>query len=196
MEPTFFENLRIFSEKMSPLFFTENDRLLFKDNAASYFALSPGMPAPEIELPDSTGNIVHLSDFKGKVVYIDFWGTWCYPCIQEIPDALKLQEKYKDKPVVFLYVALEYNEKNIAEWKQFIAGKNTQFAEFLNKPFPGVHVVAEKQFRNENIKPYKINFAPTHVLVDQNGNIVNARATSLKDVIAQIDQLLEKMAAK
>ena len=72
-----------------------------------------------------------------------------YPCIQEIPDALELQKKYADKPIVFLYVALEYDEENIAEWKNFIAGKNERFGNFLdNKPFPGIHVVAEKQSLN------------------------------------------------
>ena len=196
MDTTFFDDLKIFNDKMKTLFFTENDRLLFENNIAGYFALSPGRIAPNIELPDSTGKIVRLNDFKGKVVYIDFWGTWCSPCIEEIPDALELQKKYKGQPVVFLYVALEYNDQNIAEWRDFISGKNKQFAKYLNKPFPGVHVIAEKQFLNENIKPYKINFAPTHVLVDQNGNLVNARAGCSKDIIAQIDQLLGKGTTK
>ena len=196
METTFFDDLKTFNEKMKTLFFIENDRLLFENNVADYFALAPGMVAPNIELPDSTGKIIRLSDFKGKVVYIDFWGTWCSPCIEEIPDALELQKKYNDQPVVFLYVALEYNDKNIDDWKTFIAGKNMQFAKFLNKPFPGIHVVAEKQFLNENIRPYKINFAPTHVLVDQNGKLVNARAGRSKDIMAQIDQLLGKVTIK
>jgi thiol-disulfide isomerase/thioredoxin len=142
------------------------------------------------------GKIVRLSDFKGKVVYIDFWGTWCSPCLEEIPDALELQKKYKGKPIVFLYVALENNDQNIAEWRNFISGKNKQFAKYLNKPFPGVHVVAEKQFLNENIKPYKINFAPTRVLVDQDGKLVNARAERPKEIVAQIDQLLSKGTTK
>ena len=196
MEPTFFDDLKIFNDKMKTLFFTGNDSLLFENSIAGYFALSPGRTAPNIELPDSSGKIVRLTDFKGKVVYIDFWGTWCSPCIEEIPDALELQKKYKDQPVVFLYVALEYNDQNIAEWRNFISGKNLQFAKYLNKPFPGVHVVAEKQFLNENIKPYKINFAPTHVLVDQNGNLVNSRAGRSKEIVSQIDQLLKNGTTK
>jgi thiol-disulfide isomerase/thioredoxin len=193
MQKSFFENLKAFDKKMEPLFYNDADRQLFKNNAAQYFALSPGMPAPDFALPDSSGNIVRLSGFKGKVVYLDFWGTWCYPCIQDIPDALELQKKYKDKPVIFLYVALEYNEENIANWKKFIAGKDARFANFVDfKPFPGMHLVAEKQFGNEMIKPYKINFVPNNVLIDQNGNLVSARAERAKGIAERIDHLLER----
>jgi thiol-disulfide isomerase/thioredoxin len=190
MQDDFFEQLSNFNQKMENNFFADAKYQLFKANASDYFALSPGNPAPNFSLPDSSGTIVKLSDFKGKIVYIDFWGTWCYPCIQEIPDALELQEKYADQPVVFLYVALEYDEQNITEWKEFIAGRNKRFEKFLNKPFPGIHVVAEKQFRNEEIKPYKINFAPTHVLIDQDGRIVSARADRSKTIGEKIDALL------
>ena len=193
MQKNFFEKLEAFDLKMEKQYFNDADRNLFKNNVAQYFALSPGMPAPDLALPDSSGNIVRLSDFKGKVVYLDFWGTWCYPCIQDLPDALELQKKYKDKPVVFLYVALECNEENIANWRKFIAGKDQRFANFVDfKPFPGVHLVAEKQFGNEMIKPYKINFAPTNVLIDQYGNFVSARAERAKGIAEKIDQLLER----
>ena len=124
-------------------------------------------------------------------MFVDIWGTWCYPCIEEIPDALELQKKYKDKPVVFLYVAIEYNQKNIDNWKNFIAGKDKRFGNFLGyKPFPGVHLVGEKQFRNEALKPYILNFVPMHVLVDAKGNLENARADGAKQISGDIDKLL------
>ena len=180
--------------KMEISFSSETNLELFKDGVLEYLDLAPGMPAPDFSLPDSSGNLVRLSDFKGKVVYIDFWGTWCGPCIMEIPDALELQKKYANKPVVFLYVALESDEENIAKWKNFIAGKNERFGNYLDfKPFPGIHLVAEKQFGNEKLRPYKINFAPTHVLVDQNGNIVSVRAERSKSIAEKIDQLLKGM---
>lgn len=189
---SFFDNLLAFEKKMEQSFFNKENHLLFKNRTTDYFALSPGMPAPVFSLPDSSGNLVRLSDFKGKVVYIDFWGTWCYPCIQEIPDALELQKKYTNKPVVFLYVALEYDDENIAEWKNFIAGKHPRSVNLLaDISFTGIHLVAEKQFHNEEIKPYKLNFAPTHVLIDQSGNIISARAKRSIDIVDQIDELLQ-----
>ncbi|MCI5057390.1 MAG: TlpA family protein disulfide reductase [Flavobacteriales bacterium] len=190
----FFENLIRFNEEVNELLHKEANRKLFDDAISDYLQLASGEPAPNFALPDAKGNIVELSDFKGKIVYLDFWGTWCYPCIQEIPSALKLQEEYKDKPVVFLYVALEYDEENIASWRQFILGKNERFSQVLNnKPFPGIHLVAEKQFLNPVIKPYKLNFAPTYVLIDQKGNIVSARAERANNISEDIDKLLEQM---
>ena len=190
----FYENLMEFKEKMDGLFFKGSYKNLFQESVSDYINLAPGKPAPDFALPDAAGNIVRLSDFKGKIIYLDFWGTWCYPCIQEIPDAISLQEKFRNKPVVFIYVALEYDEKNIADWKHFIEGENERFGKFLNhKPFPGVHLVAEKQFLNHEIKPYKINFAPTHVLIDYIGNIISVRAERFKNISEEIDKLLKEI---
>lgn len=192
MKDDFFDNLEKFERIMQNLFLREKYRSLFEFNIKPYKNLAPGSQAPDFELPDSNGTLHRLSDFKGNIVYIDFWGTWCYPCLQEIPDALVLQENYKDDPVTFLYVALEYDSTDIAHWKKFIAGKNQRFGKILNnKPFPGVHLVAEKQFRNESIGAYKINFAPTHVLIDQNGNIVKPRAKRSNEIHEEIDSLLK-----
>ncbi|WP_373521710.1 TlpA family protein disulfide reductase [Aquiflexum sp.] len=188
----FFDHLKLFEDNMRSHFSSDINRNRFELNIASFKNLEPGSQAPDFVLPDSNGVLHKLSDFKGKIVYIDFWGTWCYPCIEEIPDALSLQEKYKDKPVNFVYVALEHSS-DIIRWKEFIAGKNQRFGKFLdNKPFPGVHLVAEDQFRNEAIRDYKINFAPTHVLIDQNGKIVKARAKRSKDIHEDIDKLLNQ----
>jgi thiol-disulfide isomerase/thioredoxin len=190
----FFDNLLRFEEKMDSLFYSEVNSQLFESNISPYSNLAPGREAPNFELPDSSGVLHQLSDYKGKIVYLDFWGTWCYPCIQEIPDALLLQEKYKEKPVVFIYIALEYDSTDIANWKKFIAGQDERFGKLLNnKPFPGVHLVAEKQFRNESIGDYKINFAPTQVLIDHQGNIVNARAKRSKEISEDIDKLLKEI---
>ncbi len=192
MQEDFFKTLKRFNNKTDSIFYSTSYYHLFNNRTADYIALSSGMPAPDFALPDSSGNIIHLSDYLGKIVYIDFWGTWCYPCIREIPEAIKLQMKYKDKPVVFLYVGLENSDEDIINWKKFIAAKSKRFAEFLDyKPFPGIHLVAKRQFRNENLRAYKLNFAPTHVLIDQDGNIVAARAKGAKDVSEKIDQLLE-----
>jgi len=54
-----------------------------------------GQAAPEIALPDTKDSIVHLSSFKGKVVLLDFWASWCGPCRASIPSVIKLYNKYK-----------------------------------------------------------------------------------------------------
>ena len=66
-----------------------------------------GGPARDFSLNDSNFNAINLSDYKGKVVILNFFGTWCPPCRAEIPDFIRLQDKYGDQGVVFLGVAAE-----------------------------------------------------------------------------------------
>ena len=66
-----------------------------------------GKPAPAFTLQDLDGKNISLSDFRGKVVILDFWATWCPPCIKEIPDFIELYEKYKDKGFAMLGISLD-----------------------------------------------------------------------------------------
>ena len=68
---------------------------------------SIGSQVAEFELADLSGKKVRLSDFKGKVVVLDFWATWCGPCRVEIPDFVKLQSKYKDKGLEIVGLSLD-----------------------------------------------------------------------------------------
>ena len=70
-----------------------------------------GTQAPPFELKDFDGKTVKLSDFKGKVLVLDFWGTWCPPCRASMPAIQKVHEKYKDRGVVVLGMNSESNPK-------------------------------------------------------------------------------------
>jgi cytochrome c biogenesis protein CcmG/thiol:disulfide interchange protein DsbE len=63
--------------------------------------------APEFELKDRTGKSVRLSDYKGKVVLIDFWATWCVPCKAEIPWLVELAKKYQPEGVEVLGISMD-----------------------------------------------------------------------------------------
>ncbi|MBI3693769.1 MAG: TlpA family protein disulfide reductase [Acidobacteria bacterium] len=63
--------------------------------------------APSFSLPDANGNTVKLTDFKGKVVILDFWATWCGPCKIEIPWFIEFQRKYKDQGFTVIGVSMD-----------------------------------------------------------------------------------------
>ncbi len=66
-----------------------------------------GKPSPDFSLMDVSGQRRNVSEWKGKVLAINFWATWCPPCLEEIPHFIKLQDKYGHQGLQFLGIALE-----------------------------------------------------------------------------------------
>ncbi len=122
-------------------------------------SLLPGNPAPLFSLKTKEGKTVNLSDFKGKVVYLDFWASWCGPCMMEMPHAKILQDSFANKEVVFLYVSIDEDEK---AWQKTMAAKKMK----------GVHVLA-KGFDHEVPKKYGVNGIPSYYLISREGKIID-----------------------
>lgn len=139
-----------------------------------------GQVSPIFEYANTKGEKVKLTDFKGKYVYIDVWATWCGPCLQEIPSLKKLEEKFRDKNIVFVSISVD-EMKNIEKWKTMVA----------NKSLAGVQLISDDNFNSKFIKDYKINSIPRFILIDPNGNIVKADAPrpSSNDIVTLLESI-------
>lgn len=115
--------------------------------------------APDFTLPGIDGRLVSLSQFKGKAVYINFWGVDCGPCISSIrKNYPTMVEHYKNQEVVFLNICVDAKEK---EWKASIA----------ELKFGGIHLLAEGWTRNPVCRLYNIYGIPRYILIDKEGKI-------------------------
>lgn len=140
----------------------------------------PGQAAPDFSLTDINGKKVSLADFKGKVVYMDVWASWCAPCISEINKSKNLKDKFKDnKNVVFLYISID---EDPVKWREMVAKKDIH----------GVHLLSSKGQESDISKNYKVQGIPKFILIDKDGKIKDASAKrpSDPDLIEDITALL------
>jgi len=77
--------------------------------------------APDFILPDLSGEMVSLKEFRGKIVLVDFWATWCLPCRKTLPELARLDKKYRDKGLVILGLSIDdptsYDNKYVSGFK-------------------------------------------------------------------------------
>jgi thiol-disulfide isomerase/thioredoxin len=134
--------------------------------------------APNFSLTDVNGKAVSLAQFKGKVVIIDFWATWCPPCRRGIPDLISIQKEFKNK-VAIIGISLDTDTK-------------AQVVPFMKSMGINYHVVYGT---NDVVSAYgNIEAIPTSFVIDQNGKIVaqHVGLTPKETYIEEINQLLKK----
>lgn len=147
--------------------------------------LAPGKPAPAIVAKDIKDKDVTLEQFKGSLVYIDFWTTWCGPCRGELPHLEKLQDEYKGKKVVFISLSLDDDK---AAWEKMVKDNKMK----------GVQLHATGAWRSDAAVSYKIKGVPTFYLIDADGNILSpcAPRPSSAEIRPLFDAELAKIPAK
>ncbi len=82
--------------------------------------LMVGSPAPGFNLTAATGGSFSLDQYRGRVVLLDFWQTWCVPCVEEIPHLKSLQEKYKAQGLVVLGVTDKLDQEGVGKMREFL----------------------------------------------------------------------------
>lgn len=143
-------------------------------------AKSKGHKEFDFEINTVDGKKLKLSDLKGKVVYLDFWASWCGPCMGEMPNAKKVAEEYAGKDVVFLFVSLDVDD---AAWKK--AMDKIQVG--------GIHM-RDGGWDGKVAKQYGVTSIPACFLIDKEGNFASdntPRPSDIKSLSSAIDVLLQ-----
>lgn len=119
--------------------------------------LKHALKMPQFDLKTIYGTDVNLSDYKGKVIVLNVWATWCRPCVAEIPELITAQKALKDSDVRVIGVAVD--------------GGNVDLKKFLDKiRAPGFETFID----NKQAIPGKmgVSVVPTNFIIDGNGNLV------------------------
>ncbi|MGJ1433542.1 TlpA family protein disulfide reductase [Sphingobacterium spiritivorum] len=141
---------------------SKDDLAALQDTYDQAIKLASGNEPPPFALDDLNGKRVSLKDFAGKVVYIDFWASWCSPCRYEMKNGSpKLHAKLADnKDIVFLYISIDDNED---KWRQAIKEDHIE----------GIHLLAKGNTNSDFAKAFNISAIPRYVIIGRDGKILD-----------------------
>ena len=149
-----------------------------------------GKSAPAFKASNMNGEEFNLENLRGKVVVVNLWGTFCEPCVKEMPKLNALVEKYKDKPIVFLAPAVDAKEA----LNGFLQKHPFTF-QVLPDSFGIISQYSPKKKGVAETKPGSfIMLLPTHLIIDKNGTVVKHfwgfSETTDEEISTAIDELV------
>lgn len=153
--------------------------IFFATPRGQFKVLGLGDVAPNFTVRQESGNVVALADFRGKIVVLNFWATWCPPCIEEMPALNRLADHYRGKDVVVLGVSLD---EDASQYDDFIAKNEIKFLTLRN-PARAV---------SEQYGTYKL---PETYIISRQGRLlkkyIGPRDWSSAEIYAEIDAYLD-----
>ena len=142
---------------------------VIRNSSVKYSSIQIGQKAPDFSAQDQYGQSISLVNLKGKYILLDFWATWCAPCIEEIPNIEKAYEDFRGKGLVVIGINLD---KNYRKFQDFIESRGTLYSEIHDD-------------KEEIVKAYGVYAIPSIFLVNDQGIIVRKglRGKTLSDII-------------
>lgn len=154
--------------------------ILIKNEIDELEKFNPGKKAIDFEFTTLEGERKKLSDYKGKVVYLDFWASWCGPCRQQMPYAKEVKKHFEGKDVVFLYVSIDDTDE---KWLNGIKSMQVEGVQTRSGGWGG-----------DLPRKYNISSIPAYFLIDKDGNFAASppRPSQKYELIGVIEALLNK----
>jgi peroxiredoxin len=146
--------------------------------------LPKDQPAPDFRLMDATGKAVAMRDFRGKVVYLDFWYSGCRPCLAEAPAADKLKQQFVGQDVAFVYVS---TETSVDAWKLAVEKHHLSSTN-------SVHLIDPEGWHAA--RAYHVVGFPTYMIIGRDGRIWQTEAPRPSDGAATVSALEQALASK
>lgn len=158
--------------------FVENNAYPLFDDKAIYayqkaMKTAVGTPAPEFVVPTENAKDLRLSDLQGKVVFLNFWATWCRPCVKKMEE-MKLVQTELGNEIEFVHVSFD---SDTAKWDQYITDKN----------YEGTHLLAPAGIHSAIAKQFEVKALPQYFIIDKEGNFAEKPLTfTIENVIASL----------
>lgn len=163
--------------KKSPYVDFDNKLIAAFEKASKH---AVGKTAPAFTLKNPEGHKVSLESYNNQIVYLNFWASWCRPCMKKMNEMKSTQSELEKKGVVFMHVSLDRNED---KWKSTIK----------NQQFDGVHLFATGDIDSNIAKDYEVRGLPQYFIINKEGRFAEKpRQYNLDEIKTIIDNLIRQ----